>query len=33
MLNTKIRTAIIGLAATFSVAAAVGPMAPAASAE
>src|SRR5205085_7151319 len=33
MLNTKIRTAIIGLAATFSVAAAVGPMALAASAE
>jgi hypothetical protein len=32
MLSTKIRTAIIGLAATFGVAAAVGPFAPAASA-
>jgi hypothetical protein len=33
MLSTKIRTAIIGLAATFSVAAAVGPTAPVASAD
>ena len=33
MLTTKIRTSVIGLVATFSIAAAVGPMAPAASAE